>query len=55
MKSRISNIRLALIIAFFFGASMGARAQNNSKGIPPTSIPTFSTDDVARTGFFYAG
>ena len=26
-----------------------------SKAMPPKSIPTFSTEDIARKGFFYAG
>src|SRR3954464_10212096 len=26
-----------------------------SKAAPGPSIPTFSTDDIARSGFFYAG
>ena len=27
----------------------------NSKAMPPKTIPTFSTDNIARKGFFYAG
>src|SRR5207248_8957121 len=26
-----------------------------SKAMPPKSIPTFSTENIARKGFFYAG
>jgi pimeloyl-ACP methyl ester carboxylesterase len=55
MKSKASNVRLAALLAIFMGAATGAAAQNNSKGLPPASIPTFSTADVARTGFLYAG
>ena len=55
MKSKVSNVRLAALLAILMGAATGAMAQNNSKGLPPASIPTFSTADVARTGFFYAG
>ncbi len=55
MKLKISEIRFAVLFALVLGTSLVASAQNNSKGLPPASIPTFSTDDVARTGFFYAG
>jgi pimeloyl-ACP methyl ester carboxylesterase len=55
MKSKVSKVWLGVLVSILMGASMGARAQNNSKGVPPASIPTFSTADVARTGFFYAG
>jgi pimeloyl-ACP methyl ester carboxylesterase len=55
MKWRISILeRAALVVIVLCGSSI-LRAQNRSSGAPPASIPTFSTEDVARTGFFYAG
>ena len=36
-------------------ASQPGRRRPTSKAMPPKSIPTFSTDDIARKGFFYAG
>ena len=32
-----------------------ARAPTTSKAMPPKTIPTFSTDAIARKGFFFAG
>ena len=29
--------------------------ESNSKATPPKSIPTFSTEDIARKGFYFAG
>src|SRR5258708_29064475 len=55
MKLNISTIQRAALFAILFCGSSGLRAQNGPAGAPPKSIPTFSTDDVARTGFFYAG
>jgi pimeloyl-ACP methyl ester carboxylesterase len=53
MKLRLLNLVQAfLIVAFVVGV---ANAQNGGSAAPPASIPTFSTDDVARAGFFYAG
>src|SRR5260221_13570755 len=54
MKLKVSNARKAASVAILLGASFGAKAQNVSLAVPPASIPTFSTEDVARTGFFYA-
>ena len=31
------------------------RGENNSRAVPPKTIPTFSTDNLARKGVFYAG
>ncbi len=42
-------------IVILLGASLAARAQKASPAVPPPTIPTFSTSDIARTGFFYAG
>src|SRR5712672_4536552 len=55
MKLKISTIQHVLLLAILFCGSSGLRAQNGPAGAPPKSIPTFSTDDVARTVFFYAG
>jgi pimeloyl-ACP methyl ester carboxylesterase len=55
MKWRISILeRAALVVIVLCGSSV-LWAQNRFSGAPPASIPTFSTEDVARTGFFYAG
>jgi pimeloyl-ACP methyl ester carboxylesterase len=35
------------------GAAFGAEI--HKAGVPPAGIPTFSTDDLSRTGLFYAG
>ena len=45
-----ASCALAVSLATFF-----AQADDLSKAAPGPSIPTFSTDDIARTGFFYAG
>ena len=47
-------------IAKYMGGWLGKTAKpapgaDVSKAMPPKSIPTFSTDDIARKGFFYAG
>lgn len=55
MRIKISKVLQPGLIAILFGVSFCARAQNVSVTSPPRSIPTFSTEDVARTGFFYAG
>jgi len=43
------------LLVILLGISPVARAQGVSSAVPPASIPTFSTDDIARTGFFYVG
>jgi len=55
MNLRISNAVQAALVALLFGAWFGASAQNPAGAAPPASIPTFSTADIARTGFFYVG
>ena len=56
MKLRVSIFKCAaLVVAIVFCGSSGLQAQKSPEGAPPKSIPTFSTEDVARTGFFYAG
>ncbi len=44
----------ALTLGFLAGI-YASNTGNLSKAIPGASIPTFSTEDLARTGFFYAG
>jgi len=54
MKAR-TPIMYSALLMILFGASLGARAQNVSQALPPATIHTFSTADIASTGFFYAG
>jgi pimeloyl-ACP methyl ester carboxylesterase len=54
MNLTISNALLASA-AILVGGSSTVHAEDFSKAAPPASIPAFSTADVARTGFFYAG
>ena len=53
MKVTLSNLVEAILIGVFVVGV--ADAQNVGSAAPPASIPTFSTDDIARTGFFYVG
>src|SRR5258708_38722112 len=55
MSLRLKNVRAAALAAVLIGSWHPARAAEVSKGAPPASIPTFSTEDIARTGLFYAG
>src|SRR5258708_21797187 len=55
MSLRKWNMRAAALAALLIGSWPLAKAAEVSKGAPPASIPTFSTDDIARTGLFYAG
>lgn len=52
---KIPNAIQAALLIVLFGNCIQASAQNASVAAPPASIPTFSTADIARTGFFYAG
>ena len=52
---RILNAIQAALLIVLFGNCIQVNAQNASVAAPPASIPTFSTADIARTGFFYAG
>jgi pimeloyl-ACP methyl ester carboxylesterase len=54
-KLRASLLTIAAVLAILIGALPSVRAQNVSAVMPPSSIPTFSTDEIARTGFFYVG
>src|ERR1700722_1253810 len=55
MKIRKWAAMLSVTTVAFFGISIAARAQNRPTGAPPASIHTFSTADIASTGFFYVG
>ncbi len=47
-----------LMMLVLLAALLAAQTQNFVKaaaGAPPAAIPTFSTEDLARTGIFYAG
>src|ERR1700674_5211253 len=55
MRVAASKMLRGGLVAVLFCASFRANAQNVPAGAPPASIPTFSTEDIARTGFFYAG
>jgi len=51
IRTTHAAVRLVLVLTF----CVALHAQDFSKAIPGPSIPTFSTDDIARHGFFYAG
>src|SRR6267142_4575203 len=57
MKATISSVVQAAFFAVLIGACpwLGANAQNFEGAAPPPSIPTFSTENIAREGFFFAG
>jgi pimeloyl-ACP methyl ester carboxylesterase len=55
MKIGASNFLRIAAPVILAAASFAVQAQTGSKAMPPASIPTFSADDVARTGFFYVG
>lgn len=54
----ISRIASTTVMVALLCASSSASAQGRrsaSPAMPPDSIPTFSTENLARKGFFYAG
>src|SRR4029077_1022719 len=55
MKMKIWAGVLCVLLFVLFGIWLGAGAQSRVAGAPPPSIHTFSTEDIARTGFFYVG
>ena len=55
MKRRAWAAVFSVLVAAILGAWFRTGAARNPAGAPPASIPTFSTEDIARTGFFYAG
>jgi pimeloyl-ACP methyl ester carboxylesterase len=47
---------IAKYMGNWLSKTLGPAGRNDaSKAMPPKSIPTFSTEDIARKGFFYAG
>ena len=47
-----------LLVAFSLlaGRRVGTQASDSkASAMPPSAIPTFSTDNIAREGFFYVG
>ena len=52
-KSWVSVLSTSLAVTF--GFCFAASAQSHPAGAPPPSIHTFSTEDIASTGFFYVG
>jgi pimeloyl-ACP methyl ester carboxylesterase len=55
MKVRNWAALLSLIYVALFCVADTAQAQSHPSGAPPPSIRTFSTADIASTGFFYVG
>src|SRR5258708_28849350 len=55
MKLRIAQALQTVLVVVAIGGGFGTRAQSPAGAAPPASIPTFSTEDIARTGFFYVG
>ncbi|HVB58901.1 MAG TPA: alpha/beta fold hydrolase [Candidatus Acidoferrales bacterium] len=56
-RSKITGaVALAVLIAVCFSVAYARKAKEKvASAEPPSSIPTFSTEDLARTGFFYVG
>src|SRR5580704_12614178 len=55
MKIRKWIAAPSVLFIALLGISLGACAQIRVAGAPPPSIHTFSTEDIASTGFFYVG
>src|ERR1700675_3224407 len=55
MKLSTQVAALSVFFVAVFAICFGTRAQGRAAGAPPTSIHTFSTEDIASTGFFYVG
>jgi len=55
MNPKISTAMQAALMVVLVGGWFSASAQDVSRASPTRSIPTFSTADIARTGFFYVG
>lgn len=50
--------RVALLLAFFsilFVSQIGVNAEDESYSMPLKTVPTFSTENIARQGHFYVG
>src|ERR1700730_17905833 len=58
MAEAAMNPTKTLLMAVLMAGLLEAQSQNFVKaaaGAPPAAIPTFSTEDLSRTGIFYAG
>ena len=57
MILKASTLLRAAMVCVIIGAiaCSGVNAQSFPKAAPPASIPTFSTENIAREGFFFAG
>ena len=55
MKLKVCVPVLFALFVALLAISFNANAQNHAAGAAPASIPTISTEDIARTGFFYVG
>jgi hypothetical protein len=55
MKVKISIATLAIMASTFSASSFGANANDAPGAPPPATIPTFSTENIARQGHFYVG
>ena len=49
-----NSVEIARYMGNWIGKLSGPKPAN-SKAMPPKTIPTFSTENIARKGFFYAG
>src|SRR5580693_1768989 len=55
MSFRTSPMFVPVWVALVAGSCLGASSVDIGKSAPSSSIPTVSTADIARMGFFYAG
>jgi pimeloyl-ACP methyl ester carboxylesterase len=55
MKIKISIALISALAAVGFCGCLETRAQSTAGGMPPKTIPTFSTADIGREGHFYVG
>jgi pimeloyl-ACP methyl ester carboxylesterase len=55
MNRRILTAARAVLLMALLCLGVGVQAQSRPTGAPPSSIHTFSTADIASTGFFYVG
>src|SRR5579864_5883107 len=54
-KMRISFVVILALAAVFVTKRFAVGADDNAVSIPLTSVPTFSTEKIARQGHFYVG
>lgn len=55
MLAMRTTLSIVAVIGLLMGCALCAWAQNTARVNPPASVPTFSTADVARSGFFSIG